>query len=131
MLRVWPLSCAWMETCRCRVQVDALEKGLQLENLSELEALLDSTRQEKENAVDRASRLRESLTLANGELVRLRDAVARHHNELEVSFVAMCFCLHIEFAVLYTPVRVVILNPTYSMGCSQFMGMKLNQIWSS
>lgn len=65
-------------------QVAELEKCQQAENQSELEALLDQTRQDKARGEQRLASLQESLALSQNEASRLRESLATKEEELKV-----------------------------------------------
>ncbi|XP_076452962.1 cytospin-A-like isoform X2 [Babylonia areolata] len=66
-------------------KVAELEKCQQAENQSELEALLDQTRQDKARGEQRLASLQESLALSQNEVTRLREALTSREEELKVS----------------------------------------------
>lgn len=73
----------------CVRQVAELEKCQQAENQSELEALLDQTRQDKARCDQRLASLQESLALSQNEATRLRESLATKEEELKVA------CVHL------------------------------------
>nr|KAG5708080.1 hypothetical protein BaRGS_002816 [Batillaria attramentaria] len=66
-------------------KVAELEKCQQAENQSELEELLDETRQEKARGEQRLASLQESLALSQCEVTRLRETLATKEEELKVA----------------------------------------------
>lgn len=68
-----------------RSKVAELEKCQQAENQTELEALLDQTRQEKARGEQRLASLQESLALSQNEVTRLRESLTTREEELKVS----------------------------------------------
>ncbi|KAL8599493.1 hypothetical protein ACOMHN_065944 [Nucella lapillus] len=65
-------------------KVAELEKCQQAENQTELEALLDQTRQEKARGEQRLASLQESLALSQNEVARIRESLATRDEELKV-----------------------------------------------
>ena len=61
-----------------------LEKCQQAENQSELEALLDQTRQDKARCEQRLASLQESLAHSQNEVTRIRDSLSTREEELKV-----------------------------------------------
>ncbi|XP_070204422.1 cytospin-A-like isoform X3 [Littorina saxatilis] len=66
-------------------KVAELEKCQQAENQSELETLLDQTRQDKARCEQRLANLQESLAHSQNEAIRLRDSLATRDEELKVA----------------------------------------------
>lgn len=66
------------------LQLAELEKCQQAEGQSELEALLDQTRQDKVRGEQHLATLQESLALSQCEVTRLREILTTREEELKV-----------------------------------------------
>ena len=86
------MVCVWVDDSDCFLptlfspsgQIDELQQAAAANNKSELEALLDAVRQEKNRVDERAARLQETVSRAQCEKTTLEEQVATLQQENKV-----------------------------------------------